>query len=121
MRHPPEVLDLIDTVPHDRFFRYLDIFNKEIVVPTDAKVIAEVYQTKSDDYTKPSKGKLILEKVLGNGLIIAEGQDHKVRLSLTLLTRAFSDIVLVPKKAPGTSIQLQSGEEFVSSLLEEEF
>jgi len=70
----------MDTVPHDRFFRYLDIFNKEIVVPTDLRAIAEVYQIKADEYMKPSKGKMIIEEVLGNGLIVAEGQDHKVSL-----------------------------------------
>ena len=80
IRHPPEILDLMDTVPHDRFFRYLDIFNKEIVVPTDLRAIAEVYQIKADEYMKPSKGKMIIEEVLGNGLIVAEDQDHKVSL-----------------------------------------
>jgi len=63
IRHPPEILDLM-----------------EIVVPTDLRAIAEVYQIKADEYMKPSKGKMIIEEVLGNGLIVAEGQDHKVSL-----------------------------------------
>ncbi len=71
----------MDTVPHEHFFRVLDFFNREVVILTDPKVIAQSFQADSYDYVKPLNGKKVLEAVLGNGLINAEGQDHKVRLS----------------------------------------
>jgi len=70
---------MMDTVPHDQFFRYLDIFNKEILVVTDPRAIAEIYQSRAYEFTKPTKAKMVMEPILGNGLIVAEGADHKVR------------------------------------------
>jgi cytochrome P450 len=78
---PPQILEFMDTVPHEHFFRVLDVFNREVVILTDPKAIAQLFQADSYDYVKSANGKKIIEAVLGNGLINAEGQDHKVRLS----------------------------------------
>ena len=78
---PPQILELMDTVPHEHFFRVLDVFNREVVIITDPKAIAQPFQADAYDYVKSVNGKKILEAILGNGLINAEGQDHKVRLS----------------------------------------
>jgi hypothetical protein len=72
----------MDTVPHEHFFRVLDVFNREVVIVTDPKAIAQPFQADAYDYVKSVNGKKILEAILGNGLINAEGQDHKVRLFL---------------------------------------
>jgi len=72
----------MDTVPHEHFFRILDLFNREIVILTDPKAITQPYQTDSYEYVKSVNGKKFIEDVLGNGLVIAEGQDHKVPLLL---------------------------------------
>lgn len=71
----------MDTVPHEHFFRVLDVFNREVVIITDPKAIAQSFQADAYDYVKSLNGKKILEAVLGNGLINAEGHDHKVGLS----------------------------------------
>jgi hypothetical protein len=67
----------MDTVPHEHFFRILDFFNKEIVILTDPKAITQPYQTDSYEYVKSVNMKKIIEQFLGNGLVVAEGQDHK--------------------------------------------
>jgi hypothetical protein len=72
----------MDTVPHEHFFRMLDIFNKEIVILTDPKAITQPYQTDAYEYVKSVNGKKIIEAILGNGLVVAEGHDHKVCLSI---------------------------------------
>jgi hypothetical protein len=69
----------MDTVPHEHFFRMLDIFNKEIVILTDPKAITQPFQTNSYEYVKPVNIKNILKHLLGNGLIVSDGHDHKVR------------------------------------------
>ncbi|PMD46560.1 cytochrome P450 [Hyaloscypha variabilis F] len=74
---PPQVLEYMDTVPHEHFFRMLDIFNKEIVILTDPKAITQPYQTDAYEYVKSVNGKKIIEAILGNGLVVAEGHDHK--------------------------------------------
>ncbi|PMD54166.1 cytochrome P450 [Hyaloscypha bicolor E] len=71
------VLEFMDTVPHEYFFRMLDIFNKEIVILTDPKAITQPFQTNSYEYVKPVNIKNILKHLLGNGLIVSDGQDHK--------------------------------------------
>jgi hypothetical protein len=76
---PPKVLEFMDTVPHEHFFRMLDIFNKEIVILTDPKAITQPFQTDSYEYVKPMNSKRIVKYLLGNGLVVSDGQDHKVR------------------------------------------
>jgi hypothetical protein len=57
----------------------LDIFNTEIVILTDPKAIMQPFQIDSYEYVKPMNSKKILKYLLGNGLVVSEGQDHKVR------------------------------------------
>jgi hypothetical protein len=92
----------MDSVPHEHFFRNLDFFNKEIVILTDPKAISQPYQTDAYNYVKSVNGKKIIEEVLGNGLVVAECQDHKV--GFQTLIRVGSNSVLVPKEAPRSSV-----------------
>lgn len=73
-----EILELMDTVPNTGFIRFLDMFNSEIITITDPKLVAEFLGVKADHFTKRPKLKKILESILGNGLVVAEGKDHKV-------------------------------------------
>jgi hypothetical protein len=57
----------------------LDIFNTEIVILTDPKAITQPFQTDSYEYVKPMNSKNIVKYLLGNGLVVSDGQDHKVR------------------------------------------
>lgn len=72
-----EILELMDTVPNNGFIRFLDMFNSEIVTITDPKLVTEFLGVKADHFTKRPKLKKILESILGNGLVVAEGKDHK--------------------------------------------
>jgi hypothetical protein len=121
MKSPPEILEYIDTVPHEHFFRVLDFFNKEIVILTDPKAMACTFQTDAYSYNKGVNAKKILETILGNGLVNAEGTGHKVGLLLNPIVLLVSDSILVPKETPRSGFQFQGCEESVSSFLEQEF
>ena len=67
------------TIPNEGLLCYHDLFNVERVVPTSPKALAEVLVTKSQDFTKPNSIRKLLGAILGNGLLISEGDDHKMQ------------------------------------------
>lgn len=79
-RNASEILEFMDSIPNHGFIRFLDMFNIEVVTITEPKLIAEFLGAKADHFTKRPKIKKILEAILGNGLVIAEGGDHRVSL-----------------------------------------
>lgn len=69
----------INEVPNDGLIRYRMMFNKEVVFVTSPKALSEVLVQKNYDFSKPYKLRQGLGRILGIGLIIAEGEEHKVR------------------------------------------
>lgn len=53
-------------------------FNKEVIFVTNPKGLSEVLVQKSYEFAKPAKLRLGLGRILGVGLIVAEGNQHKV-------------------------------------------
>ncbi|KAL2065692.1 hypothetical protein VTL71DRAFT_3362 [Oculimacula yallundae] len=76
-RDSKQVLKWMETIPNDGLIRYLDVFNTEVVAVTTPRTAAEFLQVKADHYVKNPKIKRILKSILGNGLVAAEGTDHK--------------------------------------------
>ena len=72
----------INGVPNDGLICYTSLFNKERVMVTTPQGAAEVLNTKVYDYVKPPFIRNGLIRVLGDGLVLAEGEEHKVRQSL---------------------------------------
>jgi hypothetical protein len=68
----------INEVPNDGLIRYRMMFNKEVVFVTSPKALSEVLVQKNYDFSKPYKLRQGLGRILGIGLIIAEGEEHKV-------------------------------------------
>lgn len=89
MTSPPQVLEFMDTVPHEHFFRLLDFFNKEIVILTDPQAIMSTFQSDSYSYNKGANTKKIMSQILGEGLVNAEGKEHKVRLISNICSALF--------------------------------
>ena len=56
------------------------LFNKERVLLTSPKALAEVLTTNSYDFVKPNLLKEGIGRILGMGILFAEGDEHKVRL-----------------------------------------
>ncbi|CAI7654769.1 unnamed protein product [Penicillium glandicola] len=67
----------INNVPNNGLIRYRMRFNKEVVFITSPKGLSEVLVQKNYEFAKPYKLRLGLGRILGIGLIIAEGNEHK--------------------------------------------
>jgi cytochrome P450 len=59
--------------------RYLGMFNSERLLITTPKGLSEVLTTKSYEWIKPSHVARGIGRLLGVGVLLAEGDDHKVQ------------------------------------------
>ncbi|KAL8664863.1 MAG: hypothetical protein Q9202_002725 [Teloschistes flavicans] len=69
----------INEIPNDGIIRFLNIFNEEWLLITSVKALAEVLTTNNYDFVKPSMFSGGLGKLLGVGIFLAEGDEHKVQ------------------------------------------
>ncbi|KAK5956768.1 hypothetical protein OHC33_002256 [Knufia fluminis] len=67
----------INNTPNDGLIRYLGLFNRERILLTSPKVLAEVLNTKNYEFQRPQLLLRGIMKILGVGLLLAEGDDHK--------------------------------------------
>lgn len=68
-------------VPNDGVIWYRGAFNGERVLVTSPKALAEVLVTNSYDFIKPKQLSETIGRILGIGILFAEGDEHKVRVS----------------------------------------
>ncbi|KAK8195895.1 hypothetical protein M8818_007046 [Zalaria obscura] len=73
--------DWIETVPNEGLIRYRHVFNAERVLLTDPKALGEVLVTKNYEFIKPANIRNGLGRILGVGILLAEGDEHKVTLT----------------------------------------
>ncbi|KAI9688043.1 MAG: hypothetical protein M1822_001548 [Bathelium mastoideum] len=76
---PPgrEFLKMMTDVPNEGLIHFRGFFYRDRLLLTDPKALAEVLVTKTYDYEKPSRVRNFLRNVLGDGLIIVEGDEHR--------------------------------------------
>ena len=54
------------------------MFNMERLLITSPRALGEVLATKSYNFVKPQQMRVGLGRILGVGLLLAEGDDHRV-------------------------------------------
>ena len=69
----------VNEVPNDGLIYYTFLFNAPRVLVTSPKALAEVLVQKNYDFIKPSQLRNGIGAVLGIGVLLAEGEEHKVR------------------------------------------
>lgn len=69
--HPAHPRDLLTDTRH--------LFNRERLLLTSPKALAEVLTTNSYDFVKPRLLREGIGQVLGWGILFAEGDEHKVK------------------------------------------
>lgn len=69
----------MNTIPNEGIIRYLAIFNSERLMVTSPKALSEVLVTKNYDFVKPSHIAQGLGRLLGIGVLLAEGEEHKAQ------------------------------------------
>jgi cytochrome P450 len=67
----------VSEVPNGGVLRFRSFFNIERLIPTSPEALRAVLSDHSYDYEKPSPVRDFLMRVLGRGLILVEGNEHK--------------------------------------------
>ncbi|KAF1809744.1 cytochrome P450 [Eremomyces bilateralis CBS 781.70] len=67
----------INEIPNEGLILYHHMFNNERVLVTSPKALAEVLVAKSYTFIKPDQLRRGLGQVLGFGILLAEGDEHK--------------------------------------------
>jgi hypothetical protein len=70
--------DWIDQVDNDGVLYYRWIFNEPRVLITSPKALGEVLVQRSYEFVKPARVRIGIGKLLGIGVLLAEGDEHKV-------------------------------------------
>lgn len=94
MSKPPgnEFLKWIKTIPNDGLIRFRGFFNVDRIIPTEPRTIADVLVHKSYDFEKPTRLRGFLRRILGDGLIIVEGDEHRFQRKNILPSFSFRHI-----------------------------
>lgn len=64
-------------MPNNGMIRYLGLLNQERLLLTSPKALAEVLVTKNYDFAKPGMVRYSIGRILGVGVLLAEGEEHK--------------------------------------------
>lgn len=77
--HPPgdDLRKMVNAIPNDGLLRFKGFFNQDVVVPTTHQTLKAVLSDHTYDYEKPMQFVTILRRILGDGLILVEGDVHK--------------------------------------------
>jgi cytochrome P450 len=91
---PPaqDFLRWVTEIPNDGLIHFRGFGNQDKLILTNAKALGEVLVQKSYDFEKPSKLRNFLRQVLGDGLIIVEGDEHKFQRKHIMPVFAFRHI-----------------------------
>jgi hypothetical protein len=65
-------------VPNDGVIYYRWLFNEPRVLVTNPKALAEVLVQKNYEFIKPERVRAGISRLLGLGILLAEGDEHKV-------------------------------------------
>ncbi|KAH8815210.1 cytochrome P450 monooxygenase-like protein [Xylogone sp. PMI_703] len=84
--------DWVNSIPNDGVIRYLGLFNSERVLVTSPKAMSEVLTTRSYEFIKPAQVQRGLSRILGVGVLLAEGDEHKTQRKNLMPAFAFRHI-----------------------------
>ncbi|KAI1134365.1 cytochrome P450 [Hypoxylon sp. FL0543] len=82
----------VHTIPNDGVIRYLSAFNQERLLITKPKALAEVLVTKNYEFQKPGNIRFGLSRLLGVGILLAEGDEHRTQRKNLMPAFAFRHI-----------------------------
>lgn len=66
-------------IPNNGLLYYRHMFNRDRVLVVSPKALSEVMVTKSYDFIKPDFVRAGIGRILGNGILFAEGEEHKIQ------------------------------------------
>ncbi|KAF2825283.1 cytochrome P450 [Ophiobolus disseminans] len=84
--------DWIDTIPNDGVLYYRWLFNESRVLITNPKALAEVLVQRNYEFVKPERLRTGLGRLLGVGILLAEGDEHKRQRKLLMPAFSFRHV-----------------------------
>lgn len=82
----------ISNTANDGFIRIFGPFQREYLIVTSPQALAEILVSKAYDFEKPQFIRDFFGPFLGHGLVLAEGQDHKIQRRNLMPAFAFRHI-----------------------------
>ena len=82
----------VNSVPNDGVIRYLGLFNSERLMITSPKALGEVLVSKNYDFIKPGQIVRGIGRLLGIGVLLAEGEEHKIQRKNLMPAFAFRHV-----------------------------
>ncbi|KAK0103126.1 hypothetical protein ONS96_005734 [Cadophora gregata f. sp. sojae] len=82
----------ISSVPNNGIIRFRTLFNQERIFLTSTDALREVLVTNSYDFVKPEQASFTFRKILGDGVLVAEGESHKRQRKILMPAFAFRHI-----------------------------
>ncbi|OAP56265.1 hypothetical protein AYL99_09444 [Fonsecaea erecta] len=82
-------------VPNDGLIRLRGFLNADQVLVTSPKALAEILVTRSYEFPKPDRDRVFLRRLIGDGLVVAEGDQHKHQRKHSMPSFAFRQIKLL--------------------------
>ena len=77
-RPPAENLrKMVNTIPNNGLLHFRGWFNKSVLVCTSPEILKAALSEHPYDYEKPSQFITLLRRILGDGLILVEGDVHR--------------------------------------------
>jgi cytochrome P450 len=91
---PPaqDFLKWVTEIPNDGIIHFRGFGHQDKLILTNAQALGEVLVHKSYDFEKPTNLRNFLRQVLGDGLIIVEGEEHKFQRKHIMPVFAFRHI-----------------------------
>lgn len=69
----------VNEIPNDGILRYRGLFNQERILVCSPKALAEVLVTNNYAFQKPHSIRWSIGRILGVGVLLAEGDEHKMQ------------------------------------------
>lgn len=82
----------VNSIPNDGLIRYQGLFNSERLIPTTAKALGEVLVSKNYEFIKPTQVRQGIGRILGIGVLLAEGDEHKTQRKNLMPAFAFRHV-----------------------------
>lgn len=78
-KSPEKVMsEWVNEIPNDGLIRVRMAFNYEMILATKPQALKEILVTKNYDFEKPEVARGVLSVLLGKGILVTEGDEHKV-------------------------------------------
>ncbi|KAJ5959470.1 uncharacterized protein N7479_006620 [Penicillium vulpinum] len=75
----PELREWATSKPNQDLIRYYIVANLERVILTSPRALGELLVTKNYDFEKPELVRVSLRRITGDGILLAEGEEHKIQ------------------------------------------